>query len=51
MTKFLWLYGPLLYQNFWMMLIVNIHRLPSYYLNNTIRELHQILSSHFPEYT
>ena len=38
------LYGPFLYQNFWI-IIINIHILdPNYF-----RDLHDILIRHFPE--
>jgi len=40
------LYGPFLYQNFWIIIITNIHILdPNYF-----RNLHDILIRHFPEY-
>ena len=50
MYELLWLYGPFMYENFWLMLIVNIRRLPNDVLNNYFRNFYNILIRHFPEY-
>ena len=50
MYELLWLYGPFMYENFWLMLIVNIHRLPNDVLNNYLRNFYNIFIRHFPEY-
>ena len=50
MYELLWLYGPFMYENFWLMLFVNIRRLPNDVLNNYLRGLYNILIRHFPEY-
>lgn len=50
MYELLWLYGPFMYENFWLMLIVNLYRLPNRVLNNIFRNFNNILIRHFPEY-
>ena len=43
------IYGPLLYQNFWIILLTNIHKLPNHVLNEWIRDVYNILVMNFPE--
>ena len=43
----LWIYGPLLYENFWIMLFVNMN---TRYFQSNCRELYIILIHYFPEY-
>ena len=42
----LWLYGPLIYQNYWVMILANINVL----LPNYFNDIYNILIHHYPEY-
>lgn len=44
------LYGPFLYQNFWIILLTNIDKVPRQQMNDWYREFRNILITHYPEY-